>query len=242
MINLKSLRLFILLTIGLSASVGYSLEFSPREYISTMLTRMYFMAKDFEGAKNETLKALRKNPLQAHLHMNLGLAETGLGHANQALGSFQMAEELAGNDPAMLFIARFNAATVLANQKKIDEAIAKYQGALEIDPNSRETKTNIELLMQQQQQQQNGEGEGDGENKDKQEQDSKDGKGEKNQKEPKDFKESKQYKPKFESKSLSEGDVKKILEEIKRQEKQIHGNEEKLEQRQNKDNPNDKDW
>jgi tetratricopeptide (TPR) repeat protein len=234
----KSIRLqfpvFIFFITLFFSTHAFSLTFSPKNFISTMITKFYLMGQKYEPAQNEMLNALRKSPLEPELHMNLGLAQMGLGQIGKALGSFKMAEELT-NNPELKFVSRFNQAMVLAQDKKINEALEMYQKALELVPSSKEVKTNIELLMQQQ----SGKG-GEGENKD-QPQDNKDSKDGKNNKEPKDFKNNDKYKPKFDSKSLSEGDVKKILEEIKRQEQQIHGNEERQKQNQ-KDTPNDKDW
>jgi tetratricopeptide (TPR) repeat protein len=209
-----------------------ALTFSPQNFIASTLTKIYLVAEKYEAAQKEMLKALRNSPLTPELHLNLGIAQLGLGHLGKSLGSFKMAEELT-DDLGIKFVARFNQAVVHTQNKKIQEALAMYQKALEIDPNSKEVKTNIELLMQQQ----GGEGEGDSK------EESKDGEGKdgKNQKEPQNFKSNEQYKPKFDSKDLSEGDVKKILEELKRQEQQIHGNEERQKQMQ-KDSPNDKDW
>jgi tetratricopeptide (TPR) repeat protein len=229
--KIKLLSLLVMLVFSEQVS---ALTFSPQNYLATTITRFYLMAQKYESAQNEMLKALRKSPLTPELHMNLGLAQMGLGHISKALGSFKMAEELS-QDREMQFLSRFNQALVLTQNKQINEALAMYQKALEIDPTSKEVKTNIELLMQQQ----GGQG-GEGDNKDE-DQDSKEGQEGKNQKEPQKFKESQQYKPKFDSKNLSEGDVKKILEEIKRQEQQIHSNEERVKQLQ-KDAPNDKDW
>lgn len=229
--QLKGFPFLIALFISVQTN---ALTFSPQSFIATTITRLYLMAQKYEAAQNETLKALRKAPLEPELHMNLGLAQMGLGNISKALGSFKMAEELTQNKE-LQFLARFNQAVLLTQDKRINEAIVMYQKALEIMPNSIEVKTNIELLMQQQ----GGEG-GEGDDKDPS-QDEKDGKDGKNKKEPEKFKENKKYKPKFDSKDLSEGDVKKILEELKRQEQQIHGNEERQKQMQ-KDSPNEKDW
>jgi tetratricopeptide (TPR) repeat protein len=227
------MRKVLIFTFFLFSQQSFALTFSPQNFIATNLTRLYLMAEKWEAAQTEMLKALRRSPLEPELHLNLGIAQMGMGHIKKALGSFKMAEELSA-DSSVQFVARFNQALVLSQNKQINEALAMYQKALEILPDSKEVKTNIELLMQGQA------GQGEGENQDdpKEDQEGKDGK---NQKEPKNFKANEQYKPKFDSKNLSEGDVKKILEELKRQEQQIHGNEERQKQIQ-KDSPNDKDW
>lgn len=229
----KYLLMLVILVFGHSA---LALTFSPLDYYATGMAKIYLMMKKYEVAQNEMLKALRKSPLEPELHLNLGIAQMGLGHINKALGSFRMAEELA-HDEGLIFVSRFNQALVLSMDKKIPEAIVMYQKALEIDPGSKEVKTNIELLMQQQQ----GKGQGEGDDQKQEEQDQKDGKDGKNQKEPQQFKDNQAYKPKDEKQDLSEGQVKKILEELKRQEQQINNNETRQKQMQ-KDTANEKDW
>jgi Ca-activated chloride channel family protein len=169
----------------------------------------------------------------------------------------------------VLFMALFNQAQLLAKDKKVDEAISTYQKALELIPPSKEVKTNIELLTQQQQGQGDGEGDSkdqkdqqDQKNKDQQKKDGdskdqkdpkdgeqkedkdKDGKDkddkEKKPQEPKQVQGSPKYKPRpFQGKELSEGDVKKILGELKQQEEKIRA---EFNRKEMKEQPRDKDW
>jgi tetratricopeptide (TPR) repeat protein len=232
-------NIFLILSFVLISQTALAIPFSPYNYYATGMVKIYLMLKKYEMAQSEMLKALRRSPLQPELHLNLGIAQMGLGHLSRALGSFRMAEELA-QDEGMKFMARFNQALVLTIDKKIPDALEMYQKALEIDPSSKEVKTNIELLMQQQQ----GQGQGEGEDQEKKDQEPKDGdesKDGKNQKEPQKFNESQSYKPKDEQENLSEGQIKKILEEIKRQEQQINNSE--IRQKQmHKESANEKDW
>lgn len=169
----------------------------------------------------------------------------------------------------VLFMALFNQAQLLAKDKKVDEALKIYQRALEIIPSSNEVKTNIELLTQQQQGQGDGEGDNkdqkdqqqqdqknkdqqnkDGENKD-QKQDPKEGDQDKEGKDkdkdqekkpeqPKQMQGSPKYKPRpFQGKELTEGDVKKILGELKQQEEKIRA---EFNRKEVKEQPRDKDW
>jgi hypothetical protein len=126
-----------------------------------------------------------------------------------------------------------------------------YQKALEIIPSSNEVKTNIELLIQQQQGQSGGEGQqnqpqqGDQQqNQDQKNQEGKDQKDQKDQeqdqKEGKQKQQSQKYKPRpFNGKELSEGDVKKILGELKQQEEKIRA---EYNRKDVKEQPRDKDW
>lgn len=214
--------------------------------------------QNFQGANAKFIEALRFNPFLSRLHSNLGLSFEGLQQAEKAQQAYAEAGRLAEavEDREVMFVARFNEAQLLGKAKKVDEALALYQKALEIVPDSKETKTNIELLIQQQQG-----GGGQGENKDKKE--NQDGKGDQQQqdqkgdqdqkqddkdqdgkdgkdKKEKQYQNSPKYKPRpFAGKELSEADVKKILGEIKQQESKIRADYNRKEM---KEQPRDKDW
>ncbi|QLY26450.1 tetratricopeptide repeat protein [Bdellovibrio sp. KM01] len=217
--------------------------------------------QNYQGANEKYIEALRFNPYLSRVHSNLGLSFEGLQQAEKAQQSYAEAGRLAeaSKDANMLFVARFNEAQLLGKAKKVDEALELYQKALEIVPSSKEVKTNIELLIQtqqggggqgdnkdkkdqqqgkdqQQQQQQDQKGDKD-QNKDQKDQDGKDGK---DQKEKQQYQNSAKYKPRpFAGKELSEGDVKKILGEIKQQEGKIRAD---YNRKETKEQPRDKDW
>lgn len=216
-----------------------------------------------QGALEQYLKGLRFDPFQPELHLNIGLSFEILQQNDKAMASYKEAERIAAalNNKELEFAAIFNQAQMLGKAKQVDEAIAMYQRALDINPTSMETKINIELLIQQQQ------GQGEGENKDQQNQDQqnqdqknqdqqkkdqgkegeqkddkkdqdKDGK-EKEDK-PKEVQKSPKYKPRpFNGKDLSEADVKKILGELKQQEEKIRA---EYNRKEVKEQPRDKDW
>lgn len=197
-------------------------------------------------------RGLSDAPFEPALHMNLGLALDLLKRPDEALNAYRNAEQFARDDDERFF-ARFNLGEALGRAKKIDEALAAYQSALELRPASVEVKTNIELLNQQgkssqQNQQQQGEGQGqdkkdqqkkDGEGKDPKDKkdDSKDGDGK--DKQDKSYEKSQKYKPRPFKGDLSEGDVKKILGEIRQQEQRIRAD---YNRRDGKERPRDKDW
>ncbi|MFV3408795.1 tetratricopeptide repeat protein [Bdellovibrio bacteriovorus] len=204
----------------------------------------------YPGAMEKYLEALRYDPFVGQLHLNLGLSFEGLQQAEKALQSYREAEKLALADKnfELVFMARFNQAQLLGKAKQVDEALAVYQKALEIIPSSKEVKTNIELLTQQQQGQGGGDGKQDqpqngDKNQQQQNQDGKDPKeGDKDQeqKEGKTPQQSQKYKPRpFNGKELTEGDVKKILGELKQQEEKIRA---EYNRKDVKEQPRDKDW
>ncbi len=206
--------------------------------------------KNPEASQKDLIDALRFDPFQPEVHLNLGLNFEILNQNDNALKQYATVEKYS-NSSFQVFISRFNRAQLLAREKKVEEALAVYQSALEIVPTSKEVKTNIELLTQQQQG--DGEGKGDqneqkdnkddkkndnGENKDQKENDQKDKEQKENQK--KDYKPNQKYQPREFKGELSKSDVKKILDELKQQEQKIRAEYNK--KNDYKERPRGKDW
>ncbi len=202
-------------------------------------------------------------------HANVGVLLGMIQKPDDALKSLQHALKVAesNEDPAGKFSVHYNLGVYFGLQKKIEPALENYQAALDIVPTSKEVKTNIELLIQQKQKQdkqdKQGEGEGDSksdskdkqnpgqdpQNKDqKQNDDNKDSdkkdenkEDEAKPKEDQKRENSPKYKPRpFQGEQLSEGDVKKILGELRNQEQKIRANFDKKEKGKSK--KNEKDW
>lgn len=204
-------------------------------------------SKNPEGSQKDLIEALRFDPFQPEVHLNLGLNFEILNQNENALKQYSTVEKYSNNS-FQVFISRFNRAQLLAREKKIEEALAVYQSALEIVPTSKEVKTNIELLTQQQQ----GDGQGKGdqnEQKDNKSQDDKPNKNDddkdqkdKEQKEnqKKDYKPNQKYQPREFKGELSKSDVKKILDELKQQEQKIRAEYNK--KNDYKERPRGKDW
>ena len=216
----------------------------------------------YPTAMGKYLEALRYDPFAGALHLNLGLSFEGQQQADNALQSYKEAEVLAEKEgnKELQFMALFNRAQLLGKAKKVDEALELYQKALDIVPTSNEAKTNIELLIQSQQGGGGGEGQDQKDQQD-QKQDQKQGgqgqdqKDQKDQKKPQDSDKDKEqkeqpkegqkqqspkYKPRpFQGQELSEGDVKKILGELKQQEERIRA---EYNRKEVKEQPRDKDW
>ena len=230
-------------------------------------------AERYENALETYTNMLEKEPAKPQIHSNIGVTMAQLKKPEDALKSFEHALKLAQDqkDAPAVFAIHFNLGVYFGAQKKIDEALQHYQAALDILPTSKETKTNIELLIQMQNQQGKGEGEKkDQDQKDKNGDQSKDQNGDQDQKDKKDKKPeedkkdkdgkdkdekdkdqekekpkpdekgSPKYKPRpYAGDQLSEGDVKKILGELRNQEQKIRANFDKKEQ---KDSGHEKDW
>lgn len=191
-----------------------------------------FEKKSYFPAYQDFLKALTSDPLNPELHLNLARALEANEEFAKAEKIYQGALQLLAKDSSLRFEALFNLAGTQAKLKKIDEALATYQSALELNPDSIETKTNIELLWQ-------GGGGGEGENQEQnpQNQGKSGGQGDQQKDKPQP-QQKKQPKP-FESQHLSSEDVKRILDEIKNQEQSIRANEY---DKSSKDSPKAKDW
>ncbi len=109
--------------------------------------------KENEAAHDSVLKALENEPDSLNLQSNLGITFDGIEKKDDAEKSLLSALNLAKTD-ADKFKIQFNLGVLLGAQKKIEPALEHYQAALDILPTSKETKHNIELLIQQQQQDQ----------------------------------------------------------------------------------------
>jgi tetratricopeptide (TPR) repeat protein len=228
------------------ASPTPSTVFENQEGISDL------KAGNAQQAQEKFLSSLSTTPLEARLHYNLGLSFEALGQMEKAQASYQTALRLAQDD-ATRFSANFNLGEMAQKAKKKDEALAYYQEALRYNPESHETKVNIELLTQNK-------GGGQGQGDDKQDQKDKDGKGQgdqdqdqkddkkddqgkdgdkKKDQQPKQYAKNKPQPRKFQSGQLTQGDVNKILGEIKQQEQKIRAEYNKKDV---KEQPREKDW
>lgn len=200
-------------------------------------------------AQAQFSKAIGQAPFMPELQINLALAYDQLGNLDKAKQAYHSAEKLSLTKDAQ-FVLNFNLAEIEGRDKQIDSALSYYQKALEAHPDSIEAKTNIELLIQQNQQQQKSGKDG----KDKDDKKDQDKKDDKNQNDKKDQDQKKpgesqkkdehhqKNKPQprpFKSEELTPGDVKKILEEMDRQEQRVRAEYNK---KQVKEKPRDKDW
>ena len=179
------------------------------------------------------IEALNLEPYNPVLKLNLGLSYQVNEEYDKAYKEYLGAFKYAGPDNKIKFMAQFNAGNLKEKKKDIPGALKHYQLALEYEPESKETKTNIELLMQQ-----GGQGGGGGQDQDKKD-DNQEGQGQNPDPNPQSGDEKKKEKKPFQGKKLSEKDVQKILEELKSQEQKIRAKEYG---KQLKETPNGKDW
>lgn len=195
---------------------------------------------DTAAAEQAFAQSLRYQAKDSAPQINLGIVYRLKERPDRAADAFRTGDLMA-KTPKESFISRFNEGEAWGAGKKVTEALAAYQRALEIEPASIETKTNIELLVSQQGQGEGQGGEGEGKNQkpgDKGE--GQDNKDEPKNEKPKEYAENPKYKPRpFDGKELDEADVKKILDELKRQENRIRAEYQKKE---SKESGGGKDW
>lgn len=187
-------------------------------------------------AHEEFTRLLSDKPNHPLYQFNTGVTFFGVEDVENSIKMFEELSKNPSSPPVIEYAALYNLGVLFATKSEIDKALSYYQKALEIKPESQEIKTNIELLFQQK----NGKGKGKGDkDKDKEKdekQDEDDSEGKEQPKEPQKF----QNQPKqFNSKEMSKSDVKKILEELKKQEQRIRA---KHERKGGKEADRDKNW
>lgn len=231
--------------------------------------RVDIKMEKYEEALQKYYEVIAHWPMGVEAHSNVGVLLSQLQKNEEALKSFDEALLLADQkkDLKAMFYVLFNKGVYYGKQKNIEQALNSYQAALEIIPTSIETKTNIELLIQQQQKDQKDQKDKqdqdkkDGQGQSDQNSDPKDGKGQDQKKDQKDQQDQKdkndqqkdqdkknqeressaKYKPRpYQGDQLSEGDVKKILGELRNQEQKIRANFDKKDK--GKTGRNEKDW
>jgi tetratricopeptide (TPR) repeat protein len=151
-----------------------------------------------------------------------------------------VASILPKKEELMRFYVYYQLGRVYAHEKKVTQALEAYQNALDIYPDSKEVTVNIELLAQS-----GGGGGGGGEdeqqdqNKEQQKQDQNQQQKPQEDKPNQDDSGPKPTPKPFDSKDLSKEDVKRILDELKRQEEQIRA---KMDDSKPKEKGLGKDW
>lgn len=185
-------------------------------------------------AYDEFAKILSDSPFHPLYQFNMG---AGFFTVEEKEKAKKMYLEVLKNENLpgeLLFGSYYNLGVLYSMEKETDTALEYYQKALELNPDSKEIKTNIELMFAQGQGKGKGGGKSDKQDKDKKDKDKKEN--DEQEQEPQEF----QNQPKqFKSKEMSKSDVKKILEELKKQEQRIRA---KHERKGKKEAPRDKNW
>lgn len=183
-------------------------------------------------------ESLVDDPKNGVIHLNMGLTFQLNKEYDKAIQEYSVAARESSN-PEIKFDANFNAGTAATELKQYDRALAFYQAALEIQPDSKEAKTNIELLVQSKA----GGGSGDDKQDDKKDGDGKSksnqGQGQQPPQKNNPGPTNRNQPQPFKSQDLSKQDVDRLLNELKRQEEQIRG---RIKEGKSQEAPPDKDW
>ncbi|OFZ12122.1 MAG: hypothetical protein A2Z20_07220 [Bdellovibrionales bacterium RBG_16_40_8] len=210
--------------------------------------------KAVDKAEESFLNSMVDDPFNPILHLNLGRTFEFDGQQDKkqneeseepnpkfekALKEYESVLRLPALPKELQFAAQFNAGNAAAQNYNIDLALKHYQAALDINPDSQEVRTNIELLLKGDAGKGKGKG-GKGEGK-KNDENDQEGQGQNPRDNPnQDPSEQKQQeKPKFKGENLTKEDVRKILEELKSQEAKIRALEYGS---KGKESTPDKDW
>lgn len=174
----------------------------------------HMQQKKMLEAHEEFTQLLSERPFHPLYQYNMGTSFLGVEEPKKALKMFNEVLKMNPLPPEVEYATYYNLGVLNGIEGgDIEKALENYQKALRFNPESQEIKTNIELLLSG-----GGQG-GKGKNKDKKDQKDKGEDGEQPQ-EPQEFT-NKPQPDQFKSKEMSKGDVKKILEELKKQEQRI---------------------
>lgn len=199
---------------------------SLKAYVNDRNGLKHYQNKLYFESYQDFLKALEEEPLNPDLQMNLGLTFAQNEEWDKAEKAFLSAYELSKGDKEREFMALFNLGYARGQKGEIDGALQAYQAALDIEPESIEVKTNIELLWQGQGKGSGKDGKqgGKGDDKDDQQKQDDDQKN-KDKNKDRNYEQPKKQPKQFQSKDLSKEDVRKILDEIGNQEQSIRAKE-----------------
>ncbi len=246
------MSLLVLLVSGAAWSISFSTDGSwGKTYWLNERALESQQGQRLDLAQVQLLQALQEDPQNSRLHLNLGILMAEMNRPEDAVKSFETAAGLAKTAEER-FASWFNQGVILGKERKIDEALRAYQRALEVEPHSLEVKKNIELLLQQQQEQDKQQDQKNQQGQQKQEQsgqkDEQDQQGDQkdpqNEKDPKDksgqYRKNPKPQPKpFQSENLDQGQVNKILGEVRNQEQRIRA---EFQRKSRKENTRGKDW
>jgi Ca-activated chloride channel homolog len=187
-------------------------------------------------AETHFLTALSADPFNLEIRYNLGTAYLAQKKFDRALKEYQTILRTPNLNPDIAFYTSFNAAIAAQELKNYDAAFDFYQTALNARPDSRETKVNIELLSQAAGQNKKGDGNGQGN-----EPNEKDDKGQGNNPNQDPNQSDNQQKDKPQSgKNFSKDELKKVFEELERQEQKVRALE--YGTKSGREKGPDKDW
>jgi Ca-activated chloride channel family protein len=191
----------------------------------------HMQQKKMLEAHEEFTQLLSEKPFSPLFQYNMGASFMGVEEPDKAIKMFTELLKIRPLPPEVEFAAYYNLGVLNGMEgRNVEAALKNYQKALQFSPESKEIKTNIELLLA------GGQGGGKGENKDQQDQ-QQNQEGEEQPQEPQEF--TNKQPDQFKGKDMSKSDVKKILEELKKQEQRIRA---KHDRKGGKEVDREKNW
>ena len=207
---------------------------SPSSFLSLREAAQEIKAENYDKAIGIYTNILVKDPANIAARLSLALTYDMLKKYKASEKEYRYINKSVQKN----FIALFNYGNSLAAQSRIDDALDAYQEALELNPDSKEVKANIELMMLQKQKS------GESDKSEKQDKSGKGGEGqpdpnqdpandqendeknkEKNDQSQKQKEDQQKKEAKEEPNKLSKKDIDQIIEEIKRQEQKVRARE-----------------
>lgn len=105
--------------------------------------------RQFDQAGAYYSGVIQSDPDNAIAHFNLGNAKFRLGQKNEAINSYDRANERL-TEPIEKSNAFYNKGVVLQNDKKIAECIEAYKNALKLYPENEDARQNLQQALKQQ--------------------------------------------------------------------------------------------
>lgn len=251
---MKTLLLVLTISCLSSLSRAQSLDLI---YKNNKAVRTFGVEKKME-AYEQFLESLILDPYEPTVQFNVGSSLQALGEAEKAEKLYKqllkdvnthLEKGLSQDEQQkwlkVKFALLYNLGVHYQGTQKIDEALESYQQALELIPDSKEIKTNIEMMF-------NSGGGGKGEGKDKNKDQQQDGKGQQDQQDQGEGDKQKDQQPSdgdrtnkpqkgkgFDQSQLSMEDLNRIMDELKQQEQGVRA---KVQRKGDKSEPKEKQW
>ena len=166
---------------------------------------------------------LGQNPFHPLFQFNLGASLITVEEPEKAIKMYKELLKSNGLPPQMEFAVFYNLGVLYSLEEDVDQALDFYQQALDKNPDSKEVKINIELLIQK--------AGSNGKKRKKDSQKKGSNSEDETQKTPMKFTNEPQ-KSQYKSKDMSRRDVEKILNELKKQEQRIRAKHQRKNKRQ----------
>ena len=220
--------LFVFLTVFLGLGQCTSL-FAQHPNQSIRSGNEAYQSKNYNKAKAEYQKALKKNPKSEKAQFNAADADYMNGKFEEAADQFKRIAETS-KDKKMKASSLHNLGNSLLSQKKYPESAKAFSDALKLNPGDEQSRYNLayaKAMMRKQEQEKNKQNNKDknkeknkDQDKDKQQQNKEDKDQEKNKSE--DDQKSSSGKKEEKKQDLTKEDAERLLKAMNKQEKDLH--------------------